>query len=331
MHASALLAACAILALSVDPSPPAYVASGAVLRGHAVARYAETPFQCHASATPNRIGVLWCSDAAGVWRAVRARSGVVRRRTAQQIRACLRDKHVVLIGDSRVRYQYLSLAHLLATGAWPRCMDDSPWEEDCMFVNERRSTAWTQFYEHTNLLLNAANASERCDCCRDFAGCETRENRFFAADRMRVTYLQSFRDAIQLSPGFVPAVAPTPCQPGRCTGPAASSGPVLRVLSALLPALRPTHVLASTGWNDLDIDCELAAMGHGDVQYYALRTPVRGPVTLRPPACGVRVLDRAALVEGAPGHLFWDGYHLLGSANEEMNHAMLDMICGPVE
>jgi hypothetical protein len=53
----------------------------------------------------------------------------MRRYTSAEARTCLRDRHVMFVGDSLSRYQYLSLAHLLERGGYPprfRAQENDP-------------------------------------------------------------------------------------------------------------------------------------------------------------------------------------------------------------
>ena len=43
----------------------------------------------------------------------------MRRYSSSEARTCLKDRHVMFVGDSLSRYQYLSLAHLLERGTYP--------------------------------------------------------------------------------------------------------------------------------------------------------------------------------------------------------------------
>lgn len=58
----------------------------------------------------------------------------------EQSRTCLRNRHVVLIGDSLTRYMYLNLVNYLETGEW------IPWEHPYSEA-EKQWGSWTEFYE----------------------------------------------------------------------------------------------------------------------------------------------------------------------------------------
>jgi hypothetical protein len=76
----------------------------------------------------------------------------------------------MLIGDSLTRYQYLNLAHFIATGEW-----HSP--ADLPNENEKRFGSWDRFYKETNRRLRG---HETCDCFRngnDYFN--VTENRYF--------------------------------------------------------------------------------------------------------------------------------------------------------
>lgn len=58
----------------------------------------------------------------------------LKRYTAPQVESCLRSKHLMFIGDSLTRYQYLSLAYFLEHGRWPqrfnRIADPCPYKNE---------------------------------------------------------------------------------------------------------------------------------------------------------------------------------------------------------
>eukprot|EP00953_Heterococcus_sp_UTEX-ZZ885_P020555 11500-Heterococcus_DN1.PRE.1 len=51
----------------------------------------------------------------------------------------LRGKHLVLVGDSLTRYQYLSLVYFLESGNWSSDYPNQMWEKDFK--------SWNQFYQ----------------------------------------------------------------------------------------------------------------------------------------------------------------------------------------
>ena len=84
----------------------------------------------------------------------------------------LANKHVVMIGDSLMRYQYLSLVYAIKFGVK---LTDS---QDKNFVRESTWSGWPEFYAMTN---KALRPEEYCDCykSKEFDYSKLIENRFF--------------------------------------------------------------------------------------------------------------------------------------------------------
>ncbi len=83
---------------------------------------------------------------------------ILKRFTKKSALQCLRNRHILLLGDSVTRYQYMSLASLLHR-AYPRdirgsgrvCMPGQCW------------SGWREFYLETS---RAFEGKELCDCYR---------------------------------------------------------------------------------------------------------------------------------------------------------------------
>jgi GDSL/SGNH-like Acyl-Esterase family found in Pmr5 and Cas1p len=77
----------------------------------------------------------------------------------------LKGKHLVLIGDSLTRYQYLSLVYFLESGNWSSDYPNQMWEKDFK--------SWNHFYQvgATLLIGNLRNAYTlyRCMCMHNSA------------------------------------------------------------------------------------------------------------------------------------------------------------------
>lgn len=116
------------------------------------------------------------------------------RYTSSEAKRCLAGKHLVLVGDSLMRYQYLSLVHLLHKGNYPdpglplrqfRKGDEFPnvcQEKDYEDLhgwldraNLSRLSGWPAFMIHTSQYFDG---HERCDCFRSTIE-DTVENRYF--------------------------------------------------------------------------------------------------------------------------------------------------------
>jgi hypothetical protein len=76
----------------------------------------------------------------------------------------LRDLHIVMIGDSLMRFQYLSLAYRLRYGVW---FDESMWHYNLVhqgnFSSPFHSLTWGEFLFQSNNMLHPY---ELCDCYR---------------------------------------------------------------------------------------------------------------------------------------------------------------------
>ena len=69
-----------------------------------------------------------------------------------------RGLRIAMMGDSLMRYQYLSLAYFLRNGQW-----FDPTIRDHHLTHERSFDSWNDFYNHTNWLMSPL---EYCDCFR---------------------------------------------------------------------------------------------------------------------------------------------------------------------
>ena len=105
------------------------------------------------------------------------------RRTAHCVRTP--GEHIVFMGDSLTRYQWVALAQSFASGH-ELSADEFP-----SSVIEREWRHWTQFYNGSTHRLEP---NTRCDCHRSYAkpvGSKTIENRYFWTDdgRLNLTYI----------------------------------------------------------------------------------------------------------------------------------------------
>lgn len=76
---------------------------------------------------------------------------------AREARACLTGKHVLFIGDSLTRYQYLNLVNFLENG---HRADHAP-----HLVEEFQWNDWVTFYTESG--RERLNGHEICDCRRE--------------------------------------------------------------------------------------------------------------------------------------------------------------------
>jgi hypothetical protein len=285
-------------------------------------------------------------------------------RTRMGYEQCLAQKSIVFIGDSRVRYQYMQLADFLRTGTWMKCGDYANHQPDdrCVLIDHEHKgknskqnqtqASWNEWYRVSNELLNAnggeseygSQQSELCDCHRKvgrskrgatFRPGTTYENRFLRRQTpfglIRLTYLQNFQNSVRFHADF-PPYSPFEktegrCLPGRCSRQAGEK--------VLLSGLNATHVFANTGWTD-------TASFACDLQHYGATTGVEATfvthfvsggneTTIWPTlGCNVSVLDRITPTTGIPSSWLFGGaaLHALSIVNEEVNHMLLDKICG---
>ena len=105
------------------------------------------------------------------------------RRTAHCVKTP--GEHIVFMGDSLTRYQWVALAQSFARGY------ELSAEEFPSSVIEREWRHWTQFYNGSTQRLEPHT---RCDCHRSYAkpvGSKTIENRYFwtADGQLNLTYI----------------------------------------------------------------------------------------------------------------------------------------------
>jgi hypothetical protein len=181
----------------------------------------------------------------------------------------LKGKHILFLGDSLSRYQYINLAIFLTTGhptwhAYPASEISREWKN------------WNDYYAGTNRRMGG---HEVCDCFRDTADPnwieKNYENRFwFGPSGVRVSFLEMFgdkplygHDGVQLgiecwehaakashTPDFSNCTQ-TYCSPGECSMPADYRfTDVHAALRMLCNTLQPDLVILNshywTNWND---------------------------------------------------------------------------------
>jgi hypothetical protein len=294
-------------------------------------------------------------------------------RTLEGYQQCLVNKHIVFIGDSRVRYQYMTLIDYLRTGKWLRCHDQSlavneTYSTNCFLIDHQHGvkTTWNDWYQSSSDAL-----SDVCDCHRDLAfnPARTYENRYLRMSSpfgpINITYLQNFQDSVKFHSEFPPLSPYYPysnndtnttteegsdsnnntsrCQPGFCDHAPAIVLNTANTLLQMVPQLQPTHVFGQTGWkhhfgstpNTFGCILETFMLENPGVNAYAIshfweRGAVRyNKVPLH--GCNATVFDRVTPSYLAPASWYWDKKHVLSILNEEMNHQLLDYICGPVD
>ena len=182
----------------------------------------------------------------------------LRRFTSADARTCLQDRHLLVVGDSVSRYQYVSLAAMIHSALPERSGN----------VDSHRNivmpglvwTSWKAFYLHSSAHFRGR---ELCDCFRpegpwnpDFE-MRTEENRFYALPErnLSVSYLQVF-GGFPLHGHF----------PGPCRG--ASGGDLLCSAANMSKAslAAATHVLTSEEYDtNPQLDTHEFFDWHGDL------------------------------------------------------------------
>lgn len=109
---------------------------------------------------------------------------------AQRFAEVLNNQHLVMVGDSLMRYQYISLLHLLHFGKFPEMMGHSN------ILIERTFPLVGQFFGNISAVL-APNGF--CDCRREdhyISFAPFYENRYYRdeARNITVTYIMYFGD-----------------------------------------------------------------------------------------------------------------------------------------
>ena len=356
---------------------------------------AEFPSNCSENKAPRG----WCTDmtsnsprfvgdGSGLVKIKESNSTVVKAyRTLEGYQQCLANKHIVFIGDSRVRYQYITLIDYLRTGQWLRCHDQSlaaneTYSPNCFLIDHEHGvkTTWNEWYKSSSEAI-----SDVCDCHRDttFNIATTYENRYVRMASpfgpIKITYLQNFQDSVKFHSEFPPlspyypyaaendtniittedggdatsssynnntssssSSSPHHCQPGLCAHAATVVLNTADTLLRMVPKLHPTHVFAQTGWkhhlgstpNTFGCVLDTFMLENPVVKAYAIshfweRGAVRyNKVPLH--GCNATVFDRVTPSYKAPASWYWDKKHVLSILNQEMNHQLLDYICGPV-
>ena len=130
--------------------------------------------------------------------------------TLSAVRSCFSGRHLLFIGDSVTRFQYLSLAHFLHTGAWdsgsPPLEEEKPWGSWKSFLEGATLRLQPNSYVPSNPLSPSIAARELCDCWRDglmdnvavpgypHLALSSIENRFYTnlEHGLRLSWLQFF-------------------------------------------------------------------------------------------------------------------------------------------
>lgn len=103
------------------------------------------------------------------------------------VRGCLRARHILFIGDSLSRYQYLSLAQFIAHESWtPFHGTGQPLTEVERVLGAAEPLSWGSWREFLAGTRQRLRPFEICDCFRDNNAPFMVENRFFFHPRANV-------------------------------------------------------------------------------------------------------------------------------------------------
>ena len=152
---------------------------------------------------------------------------------------------LLLVGDSVVRYMYLSLAYALVHGSENTYDGGTPGRGSLIY--ERRGWGgWPNFLNGTNALLSP---HELCDCHRGHSITDATENRYFSFGGVRITYI-SYVGSGRLHGNWWPngTVDLRNYAPGPLFARAkafAWKQPLLKALPWLVAELQPTVIVMS--------------------------------------------------------------------------------------
>jgi hypothetical protein len=335
---------------------------------------AKFPADCLSDGNGSKLASGWCTDTTQMPRFLRkgevislpgnGTSTGKAYRSHDGYLQCLSGKHVVFMGDSRVRYQYIMLVHFLRSGEWMRCRDfgsnhtPSP---NCMLIDHEhppvQHSSWFDWFNSSSAMLQ-----DVCDCSRQLVWdpIAVKENRFFRMETpfglIKISYLLNFVGAVTIQsefPPFTPYLSyeesrlryPSRCQPGYC--PNSQPGNIVfntsEALLRVVPMLEPTHVFASPGWGHdasniaYEFGCTMETFRRQNptVQASAISLPCfRGQsANFEVPShgCNATVFDRRELTANVPQQWYFDRLHVLSIVNQEFNHRLIDVICGPLD
>jgi len=261
------------------------------------------------------------------------------RRTAH---CAKRGEHIVFMGDSLTRYQWVALAMSFHRG-YELSSTEFP-----SSVIEREWRHWTQFYNGSNARLEPTT---RCDCHRSYArpvGSKTIENRYYwtADGALNLTYI-AVLDPSSLIGSWMPkppldrdalrhGVHPTFDPKWRLNWTAA----IAQVVAPLRPP--PTVLVLNTGqWGEMPYEAarELRAAAEAAAPRVLWKTTTRmrkaGPTKWQRTDLHARrafdeVYDAAFLTRALDRERdYWDARHYLPHVYNDLNAALLAQLYGP--
>lgn len=280
-------------------------------------------------------------------------------------RTCLNNKHIVFIGDSRVRYPYLDFIYFLTFGNFTNCVhpfvpfqnlsfnyesEAIAYKDACCFSNEGCFRNYQVFFDFPRLVFNkykALHSREYCDCLRkrwDLPKLHyIYENRFFQLTlpgiSLRLSYFQNFLDSVRLNRTIIAREFNISKILLKNSTTQVTYHKTTEALEQIVLNINPTHVFLNTGWLERDISCLIK--NFTDTKLHAsniiyIRNPWKLKNSYKEPLPGkkinltcnkIPVFDRFEITRNLNESAFWDDLHVLTPVNEEFIHQMLTIIC----
>jgi hypothetical protein len=174
------------------------------------------------------------------------------RYTAEQARECLKGHSLLFMGDSLTRYQYMSLAMLIHSGAFPnrtqRDGDAGPKVRNVCV--EGTFNNWRDYYVSSNKMLSNEKNFEVCDCWRSMEGApnltQAFDNRYYynSEANVSISHISALHRDPLLRFSNIPEFEHTPPD---------WSGPIADMLTGMsdgsvpLPRAKPTVIIWNSG------------------------------------------------------------------------------------
>lgn len=287
--------------------------------------------------------------------------------TKDQALSCLQGRHLVFIGDSLTRYQYLNLVFFLTTGE--KVSPVAPSNE-----NERQWRDWNHFYDGTNARLQGR---EICDCHRwdrKVPPIPIFENRYWkgpSASKTRVTYIQMFGDKgvwghnttmlgmpcfehVLEQNGNYSTCKQKYCMPGACNGDFHWKFGAMEGIHHLTETLRPDIMVVNshhhTSWDTENRSAELVAalrasrsVSPNTQFFWKTGTPTKqqlfgrdghridSTIAAAVKRADFRIFEAARILSTIPWNrkwgTFWDDKHFCPAIYYTLNQALLMQLC----
>jgi hypothetical protein len=283
--------------------------------------------------------------------------------THARVKRCLKNQHLVYMGDSVMRFQFTSLVHFLQSGRW--------FSARPQVTSEKQVGSWREYYRNTSKRLQGPQAHLICDCYRlNGVVCENWFYRDWSSSgsSLNVTFFKLFgaQPTYGHSLSFLNATCANGpcvqagCEPGDCDSHATAGadwhwmlreGPQ-QALRFVADTLRPTTLLLNSGmWDCFDPLAEAVVAGGGALPNARLIWRTTTPYSTGANKCpdepllverlrgagwsvsnafaAVKVLAEQANWEGLPPieEVFEDHIHFTEPIYRAMNELFLDELC----